>query len=132
MNEGQMDQSTLLFMCGLYNLAFAIFHIFFWKLFNWRRDLRKNHPANRAIIQILNIRLIYVFILFGLVYLLYPEDLINTKLGFFIMLGILGFWIGRTIEQFIFLRIKSRLVTVLTIIFVIGIVLHLIPLLLSE
>lgn len=28
-----MNKTFLLDLCGIYNLAFAIFHIFFWKLF---------------------------------------------------------------------------------------------------
>jgi hypothetical protein len=125
-----MDR-TLLIICGIYNLVFAIFHILFWKLFKWKEDLKGNSLANRAIIQILNIRLIYVFLLMGFIYIVYPEQLMETKIGFVLLIGFLGFWIGRTVEQFIFFKIKSKMVSVLTIIFCIGIVLHLLPLVLK-
>jgi hypothetical protein len=52
----------------------------------------------------------------------------ETKLGLVLLIGFLGFWVGRTIEQFIFLRVKSKMVTILTIVFFIGIVIHLLPL----
>ena len=123
-----MEKTTILLICGIYNLAFAVFHIFFWKIFNWKNDLRKTSVANRAIMQILNIRLIYVFLLFGFIYLFFPQALLETKFGMFILIGVLVFWIGRTIEQFIFLRIKSKMVNILTVIFMIGVIIHSIPL----
>ena len=71
---------TLFIACGCFNLAFALFHIAFWLLFGWKKDLQKLHPANR-----------------------------------------------RTVEQFIFLRMKHGLVTILTVVFMIGTLLHLWP-----
>jgi len=123
-----MEKIIILKICGFYNLAFAIFHILFWKIFKWNDDLKKSSISTRAIIQILNIRLIYVFILMSIIYLFYSDQLIETQIGFFLLIGFLGFWIGRTIEQFIFLRVKSKMVTILTITFIIGIVIHMIPL----
>ncbi len=122
---------AFLLACGFYNLAFAGFHIMFWKIFKWKEDLHKNTVGNRAIMQILNIRLIYIFLLIGFIYLLLPEQLMETRLGFILQIGILGFWVGRTIEQFIFLRIKSKMVNILTIVFIAGVILHLLPILLQ-
>lgn len=122
-----MDKTALLYLCGIYNLAFAVFHISFWKIFKWNDDLKNISIGNRAIIQILNIRLIYIFLLMAFVYLFYPDQLMETKIGFALLLGFLGFWMGRTIEQFIFLRVKSKMVTILTVVFFIGIIIHLLP-----
>jgi len=122
-----MNKTLFLNLCGIYNLAFAIFHVLFWKIFKWNEDLKGNSVGNRAIIQILNIRLIYIFLLMSVIYFFYPDQLLETKIGFVLLIGFAGFWIGRTIEQFIFLRIKSKMVTVLTIVFFAGIVLHLLP-----
>ena len=123
-----MDSQTALFLCGLYNLAFAAFHLYFWKIFKWKEDFKRNSIANRAIIQILNIRLIYIFLLMSFIYFFYPKQLLKSELGFVLLVGFLGFWVGRTIEQFVFLRVKSRMVTILTIAFFIGIILHVLPL----
>jgi hypothetical protein len=122
-----MNKTLFLNLCGVYNLAFAIFHILFWKIFKWNEDLKGNSIGNRAIIEILNIRLIYIFLLMSVIYFFYPDQLLETKIGFVLLIGFSGFWIGRTVEQFIFLRIKSKMVTVLTIVFFAGIVLHLLP-----
>lgn len=121
-------KTYFLYACGIYNLAFAIFHIFFWKLFNWKKDLQKNSPANRVIIQILNLRLIYIFLLMAALYLFFSLQLIDGRLGLALLIGFFGFWIGRTLEQFIFLRVKSTMVHVLTAIFITGSIIHLIPL----
>jgi len=32
---------TIIFLCGIYSLGFAIFHIGFWKLFHWEKELIK-------------------------------------------------------------------------------------------
>jgi len=117
----------VMYLCGFYNLAFAIFHCSFWKLFKWKEDLKRNSIGNRAIIQILNVRLIYIFLLMAFLYFFYPNQLMETKIGFILLIGFLGFWIGRTIEQFIFLRVKSTMVTILTVVFFVGIVIHALP-----
>ena len=122
-----MDKTWLLYICGFYNLTFAVFHLYFWKIFRWKEDLKENSIANRAIIQILNIRLIYVFLLMAFIYFFYTNQLVTTEIGFVLLIGFLGFWTGRLIEQFIFLRVKSRMATILTIIFFIGIIIHLLP-----
>ncbi len=122
-----MNLQTALILCGLYNLAFAAFHLYFWKIFKWKEDFKRNTIANRAIIQILNIRLIYIFLLMSFIYFFYPKQLLESELGLVLLVGFLGFWIGRTIEQFIFLRVKSKMVTILTVVFYIGIMLHSLP-----
>lgn len=122
-----MDKTLLLTLCGIYNLAFAIFHISFWKIFKWKEDLKRTSIANRAIIQIMNVRLIYIFLLMSFIYIFYQDQLMETKIGFFLLVGFLGFWVGRTVEQFIFLRVKSKMVTILTVLFFIGIIVHLLP-----
>jgi FtsH-binding integral membrane protein len=97
------------------------------KIFRWKEDLKENSIANRAIIQILNIRLIYVFLLMAFIYFFYTNQLVTTEIGFVLLIGFLGFWTGRLIEQFIFLRVKSRMATILTVILFVGIIFHLLP-----
>lgn len=102
-------EKLLLLTCGIYNLTFAVFHLFFWKMFQWDQDLTGNSKANRAIIQIRNIQMIYILALVGILYIVYSDQLCETKIGIFFMIGLLWFWIGRTIEQFIFFGVNSRI-----------------------
>ncbi len=110
----------LVMACGLHSLLLGLFHLAFWRLFDWPRSLQSTTPANRAIIQILNLRLAWVFFAVAAACLLLPEETTGTLLG----RGLLGFmclfWIGRTFEQFVFLRINRAMVHVLSAVFALG------------
>ncbi|MCA1713774.1 MAG: hypothetical protein LC715_01115 [Gammaproteobacteria bacterium] len=123
-----MDTQTLIVLCGLHSLGFALFHLAFWKLFDWPRSLHAAGVANRAIIQIANLRLVYVFLGVATLCFVFPQQLVGTPLGRALLLGMSGFWIGRAIEQFVFLRIGKTMVHVLTASFVLGAVLFAMPL----
>ena len=77
--------------------------------------------------QILNLRLIYLFLFTAFLCFVFTEDLYTTRLGKAFLTGMSVFWMGRTLEQFIFLRFNHRLIHLLTILFIIGIVIFLIP-----
>jgi hypothetical protein len=119
-----MDKTTIIYACSVYNVSFAIFHIGFWKLFNWKTELAKLHFTNRAIMQIFNMRIIYLASLMAFIYFRYPQELLNTPLGKVVLIGMCLFWAGRTIEQFIFFKLNNTRVNLMTIIFIIGTVLH--------
>lgn len=125
-----MNYSTvkyIIYLCGIYALGFAVFHAFFWKLFDWKNDLKKITIANRAIIQIANLRLIYIFLGIAAFCFTFPKELLATKLGNAFLLGIAIFWMGRTIEQYVFLKVKNRMVNMLTALFILGAVLFASP-----
>ena len=115
-----MTDSDLVLLGGLHSLAFGLFHAGFWTLFEWKKDLQGNSVANRAIIQILNLRLIYVF--FGIAALCFvlPDDLAGTTLGRAVLAGMSLFWVGRTLEQWIFLPYHRLPVHALTALFLLG------------
>ncbi|MDH1793357.1 hypothetical protein N5D45_16195 [Stenotrophomonas sp. GD03819] len=111
-------------LAGIHSLGFAAFHLAFWRLFGWKRELAQLGMANRAIMQILNLRVIYVFLGMGLIF---APDLVDTRLGV-VLLGFMAvFWVGRTLEQFVFLRINDWRVHLLTGLFVLGAALHAVP-----
>jgi pheromone shutdown protein TraB len=118
---------TIILLCGLYNILFALFHMGFWKLFSWDTDLKKLTFANKAIMQILNIQLSYYFLFNALICFAFPTELLNTKLGNWFLIGNSIFWLIRTIQQFIFLRANLFQVHLLTFVFLIGTFLFLVP-----
>ena len=65
-----MTQDLPLLLCALHSYAFAAFHLAFWRLFGWKRELAKVGLATRAIVQILNLRLVYVFMGIGTGYVI--------------------------------------------------------------
>ena len=124
-----MSPDLLVQLCGLHSFAFALFHLAFWKLFHWKRELQKVGLPTRAITQILNLRLIYLFAGIGVLCFAFTQELHTTALGR-ALLGFMSlFWVGRTIEQFVFLRINTPLVHVLSGLFVLGALLCALPLL---
>lgn len=120
--------AILIYLAGVYCVGFAIFHGCFWRLFNWKNELRKISVANRAIMQIANLRLIYFFLFVAYFCFFYTHELATTPLGRSFLAGIALFWFGRLIEQFIFLRVRHRLVYLLTLLFALGTLLFAWPL----
>jgi hypothetical protein len=121
---------TIIVIGGFYNIAFALFHFGFWRMFKWNRELKKLSFANKGIVQILNIQISYYFILTALICFVFPLELLTTKLGNWFLIGNSIFWLIRTIQQFIFLRANHYKIHILTFIFLIGTVLFLLPVLL--
>ncbi len=126
-----MTATSWIHFAGLHSLGFAVFHLAFWRIFRWRDTLRTATVADRAILQILNLRLIYVFLGIAALCFLFADELHGTALGRAMLLGMSLFWVGRTIEQFVFLRINRPMVHALTALFVLGAALFAVPLWLS-
>jgi len=127
-----MDATELVVRAaGLHSLGFAAFHLAFWKLFDWKRDLARTSVANRAIMQILNLRLIYLFLGMGAACFAFTDALLHTPLGRAVLGFMSLFWVGRTIEQMVFLRVRHWGVHALTALFILGAALSAWPLLAS-
>ena len=118
-----------LIICGFYNLGFAIFHLLFWKIFRWKEDLASLTHVNRSIMQILNLRLTYVFLVMAFVLFVFQPELIVTKLGQALLIAFSVFWFMRAVEQVVFFGLKHRASNGLTVVFVVGGILHLLPVL---
>ena len=129
MKKHTVEKSTIIYLCGLHSVLFAIFHASFWKLFNWSSALKSIGKENRAIMQILNLRLIYLFLFTAFLCFVFTKDLYSTSVGKAFMIGMSIFWMGRTLEQFIFLRFNHRLIHLLTFLFITGIIIFVIPVL---
>ena len=123
-----MNESLILFG-GLFHLGFAVFHLFFWRLFKWRKDLSSLNFINRAVMQILNLCLIFVFLAAGLISIFYAHDLVITSLGKIIIISISAFWFIRLIEQVIFFGLRKKLSVVLSVLFALGCIVYLVPIL---
>lgn len=117
------------FLCGIYSLAFALFHIGFWKIFKWKSELHKVSFANKGIMQILNVQLIFYFLFTAFACFAFPAELVKTKFGNAFLIANSLFSLIRTVQQFIFLRANHKIIHILTIIFLIGTILFALPLL---
>jgi hypothetical protein len=98
---------SFVYIGGFYCFGFAIFHLAFWKLFDWKNDLPKLKAVNRGVMQVLNLRLTYVFLVVSFVSFFFADDLISTKLGNVILGSVSIFALMRAFEQLIFWKVEK-------------------------
>ena len=110
----------LILSCGLHSAAFALFHLGFWRLFDWPRTLQTTTRPNRAIVQIANAQLVWVFGAVALLCFVMPDELTGTPLGRGLLACMAGFWWLRLILQFVWLRLHHPLVHTLSVTFLAG------------
>jgi len=120
-------KNDLLIVGGFYHLGFAIFHLFFWRLFHWKKDLASLTIINRSVMQILNLCLTFVFIVVAYISIFYSSEMVSTSFGKVITASISIFWLIRLLEQLFFFGLKKRLSIILTILFIAGFIIYLIP-----
>lgn len=114
----------LIVAAGLFNLAFALFHLFFWRLFDWPQELARLGAVNRGIAQVLNLCLTYLFAVAAAVLLLLPSAAFGTDLGRFFLFAWTGFWLLRAFLQPMFFGLEHRLSAALFGVFILGSVIH--------
>ncbi len=108
--------AILIKLGGWMSLGWLIFHCFFWRLFDWKSQLRKMSAVNRGVTQVLNLCLSFVFLLFALVSLLYADELLKPGLGRAALAGMGVFWLLRLIEQPVFFGF-SRVSNIFSLLF---------------
>lgn len=112
---------------GLYCICLIIFHLLFWRIFDWEKDLRSLTFLNRAIMQVLNLSLTFVFFIFAYVSLFHARELLHSGLGRSLLLLIALFWLLRALQQVIFFRLAHWRSIAFLFIFLSGAVLYGIP-----
>lgn len=123
-----MSNESLLYIGGFFNLGFAIFHLFFWNIFDWRNDLKSIRYVNRAILQILNLCLIIIFFIFAYISFAYPIDLLVTRIGHSLLVSISLFWFLRAFMQIAFFGLKNKISVLLFVLFLFGGIIYIYPL----
>jgi len=116
-----------LFAGGVFNLGFAVFHLFFWKLFDWKKDLASLTPINRSVMQILNLCLTFMIFVMSCVSLFMPREMLTTNLGKSLLVAFALFWFFRMLEQIFVFEVRGRLSVVFTLIFLLGSIFYIIP-----
>lgn len=116
--------SASLVAAGIFNLAFAAFHISFWKLFRWPASLGSIGSINRSILYILNMAVTWLFALVGLLLLVYPGEVETTGLGWGLLWGMAFFWLARAAIQPPVFGLRKPLSMALFLIFLLGAALH--------
>jgi hypothetical protein len=97
-----MQSQAWVYAAAGYNIALALFHLGFWRMFRWSEELPKLHPANRGVMQVLNIMLIAFLLLMAGIQVLAPAELATTATGRLLLGGLTACWILRAVLQPIF------------------------------
>lgn len=123
--------AALIIAGGIFNLGFAVFHLFFWKLFRWKKELASVSRLNRNIFQIINLCLTFMIFFMAYVSFCHLSELLDTGLGNALLIGFSLFWLLRMVEQIIFFGFKNRTSIIFTFLFLLGCLLYAVPLILK-
>jgi hypothetical protein len=94
---------------GYASLGWLIFHLAFWRLFDWNAELRRLSFVNRSVMQVLNLCLSFVFLLFAVLSLRHTNELLGAVgVGRTLLAGIGVFWLLRLVEQPLFFKFSWR------------------------
>ncbi len=85
---------------GILLIALAAIHVFFPKYFEWKKELKSLRLINQQMMIIHTFFIALVVFLMGLLCLTSAKEIVDTKLGKIISLGLSIFWSFRLIVQF--------------------------------
>lgn len=122
-----MSSSNWLVIGGIYHLAFAVFHMFFWKIFNWKQSLSSISKIDSGVMQVMNLCLIWIFLSVGYISIVHTDQMLKTTLGHVIIALIAVFWLFRAVLQVIFFSLKKTMSKILLALFVIGVIIYATP-----
>ena len=118
---------ALIIAGGFYNIGLIVFHLMFWRIFNWKHDLNQISRLNRATMQVLNISLTSAFIIFSYISFAHTTELLTTSLGHSLLVLMALFWLARSIQQIIFYKLRHRVSWAFLLLFLSGFLLYALP-----
>lgn len=80
-------------------IGLGLAHAFFPKYFNWKKDLDTLDQINKEMFYSHTFFIVVTIILMGLLSIVFPEEIVKTKLGLGIALGFAVFWTLRLLVQ---------------------------------
>ena len=112
---------------GVYTLLLIVFHLLFWRIFKWPDSLKPLDRVNRSTMQVLNLSITFIFLIFAYVSLMHVDELLSTALGKSLLALISMLWVFRAIQQLVFYGVRHKASVGLTLYFVVGALLYGIP-----
>lgn len=85
---------------GVLLMGLALVHVIFPRYFHWKEDLQPLRLINRQMMLVHTFFIAVVVFLMGLLCVTSARDLIETRLGHTISLGLGIFWVLRLLVQF--------------------------------
>ena len=94
---------------GVLSLGMFLFHLGFPKLFAWERDLKSVSESGCGILQTIHLALLLLFLLFGMISLLYCKELARCHgLAFGVCLFYSLFWLWRMVWQIVYFHPSGK------------------------
>jgi hypothetical protein len=90
---------THLCIAGSLQVALALIHFIFPRYFKWREQLTGLTLINRQLMYVHTFFIALVVLLMGVLCLAAPADIITTRLGKYLSLGLFVFWATRLFFQ---------------------------------
>ena len=119
-----MSATQAIYLGGAFNTALFVFHAFFWRIFRWRDDLASLTSLNRAVMQVLNLCLMFAFAIFAYVSFFHADELLGTPLGRAMLVLIAAFWLLRALQQPVFFRVRGTVNAAFFSLFLVGAALY--------
>jgi len=114
-----MNQAHLysLYAGGALHVGWAVFHVFFPRIFKWREALSSLDLVNRGIYQILNLCLTFYFVAAAYLSVVFGPELLSSALGRKLITIMGAFWLLRLGLQFRFFRATHPVSLLLSLLF---------------
>ncbi|MCB1175271.1 MAG: hypothetical protein KDK39_16975 [Leptospiraceae bacterium] len=84
---------------GIFSIGLALFHIGFWRIFNWGKTLPRMNKMDRAVMQVMNLCLIVLFSSMAGLYFYFGGSLSDNAAGRAILILFAIFWGFRALIQ---------------------------------
>lgn len=98
---------SLLYIGAFLHIGLALFHVSFWKVFAWDRQLTKLNPVNKGAMQAMNLALILLFFFFAFISIFFQSELLSSNLGMVLLGFISFFWLVRFFAQYAFFKVEG-------------------------
>lgn len=95
----------LMYVGGVYCVALILFHLLFPKIFAWGEQLPRLNTLNRAIMQVLNLSLTFVFGILAYLSFAHADELLHTQMGRVVLGALALFWLFRSVLQVVFFKL---------------------------
>jgi hypothetical protein len=94
------DMLIHVYIAGWLQVGLALIHFIFPRYFKWKEELTVLSLINRQLMYVHTFFIALVVLLMGILCISAPGDIITTRLGKFLSLGLFVFWTTRLFFQF--------------------------------
>ncbi|MCP4129834.1 MAG: hypothetical protein GY754_02340 [bacterium] len=126
-----MNYEILIYIGGGYHLLFAVFDVFWPKIFNWKETLEPLDETNRALLKITNKLIIVLYSVFAYISFFHTGELLGSGLGNTLLASIAIYWFIRALMQPVYIGLKEKGSLPFFIAFLAGSAFYSVPLIVS-